>query len=142
MSYAHPRSTPPFHQEKVDKSRNHSSHERTSRSSNQIGNTIISKQETVNTRPLSVKVVKKNVIVTGDFLLSEISGKGFSRKGSLKNFTKFTGKHLRECLIFHKVPAWGPLLKKETGKMFCCEICEIFMIPFFIELKLSVAAAD
>ena len=29
----------------------------------------------------------------------------FSKKGVLKNFTKFTGKHLRQSLFFNKVPS-------------------------------------
>ena len=38
------------------------------------------------------------------------------RKGGLRNFTKFTGKHLRQSLFFNKVASLRPaiLLKKET----------------------------
>ena len=38
----------------------------------------------------------------------------FCKKGVLRNFTKFTGKHLCQSLFFHKVAGLGPatLLKK------------------------------
>ena len=46
----------------------------------------------------------------------------FGKKGVLKNFTKFTGKHL--CQI----------IKKETlAQVFSCEFCEIFKNTIFIE---------
>ena len=45
----------------------------------------------------------------------------FSKKGALRNFTKFTGKHLRQSLFF----------KKETrAKVFSCECFEISMNIF------------
>ena len=44
----------------------------------------------------------------------------FYKKGVLKNFLNFTGKHLRQSLFFNKVA--GP----ETCEPFSCEICEIF----------------
>ena len=37
----------------------------------------------------------------------------FFEKGILKNFTKFTGKHL--CLLFNKVAGWRQAFFKETG---------------------------
>ena len=51
------------------------------------------------------------------------------RKGVLKNFAKFTGKHLRQSLFFKK--SCGPLaynfFEKETlTQFFSCELCEIF----------------
>ena len=45
------------------------------------------------------------------------------RKGVLRNFAKFTGKHLRQSL----------LIKKETvAQVFFCEFCEISKNTFFI----------
>ena len=45
----------------------------------------------------------------------------FSKKGVLRNFTKFTGKHLCQSLFFNKV-----FFKKETlTQVFSCEFCEM-----------------
>ena len=52
----------------------------------------------------------------------------FCKKGALRNFAKFTGKHLCQNLFFNKVAALRPaaLLKKETlAQEFSCEFCEI-----------------
>ena len=55
----------------------------------------------------------------GTFLLIIISNRssrpeGFCKKGFLRNFTKFTGKHLCQSLFFNKVAGLRPatLLKK------------------------------
>ena len=54
----------------------------------------------------------------------------FCKESVLKNFTKFTGKHLCQILFFSKVQ----LLKRETlAQVFSCEFCEIFKNTFFIE---------
>ena len=61
----------------------------------------------------------------------------------LKNFTKFTGEHLCQRLLFNKVAGLGPatLLKKKTlTQMFSCEFCEIFKSIFFYRTP-SVAAS-
>ena len=42
-----------------------------------------------------------------------------SKKGALRNFAKFTGKHLCQSLLFNKV--------------FSCEFCEISKNTFFTE---------
>ena len=48
----------------------------------------------------------------------------FCKKGVLRNFTKFTGKHLCRSLFF----------KKETlAQVFSCEFCEISKNAFFTE---------
>ena len=49
-------------------------------------------------------------------------------KGVLWNFSKFTGKHLRQSLFFNKVAGLWPatLLKKRLSQVFSCEFCEIF----------------
>ena len=50
----------------------------------------------------------------------------FCKKGVLRNFAKFTGKHLCQSL-FNKVGGWGlQLYYKETlTQVFSCEFCEI-----------------
>ena len=60
----------------------------------------------------------------------------FYKKGTFKNFTKFTGKHLFQSLVFNKVAGLrsATLLKKETlAQVFSCEFCEIFKNTFFTE---------
>ena len=52
------------------------------------------------------------------------------KKGVLKNFAKFTGKHLCQGVLFNKMR----LIKNETlAQAFCCEFCEIFKNTFFTE---------
>ena len=58
------------------------------------------------------------------------------RKGVLRNFAKFTGKHLCQSLFFNKVAALrlATLLIKETlAQVFSCEFCEISNNTFFTE---------
>ena len=58
------------------------------------------------------------------------------KKGVLRNFTKFTGKHLRQSLFFNKIAGLRPatLLKKETlAQVFSCEFCEISKNAFSTE---------
>ena len=57
------------------------------------------------------------------------------KKGVLRNFTKFTGKHLCQGLFFNKVEGLSPatLLKKRLAQVFSFEFCEISEKPFFIE---------
>ena len=51
----------------------------------------------------------------------------FCKKGVLRNFAKFTGKHLCWSLFFNKVPRLRPatLLKKALAQVFSCEFLEI-----------------
>ena len=49
-----------------------------------------------------------------------------AKKGVLKNFTKFTGKHLRQSLFFNKVAGAETL-----AQVFSCEFCEISKNTFF-----------
>ena len=48
-------------------------------------------------------------------------------QGVLRNFAKFTGKRLRQSLIFNKVAGWClELIKEETlAQVFSCEFCKI-----------------
>ena len=53
------------------------------------------------------------------------------KKGVLRNFTKFAGKHLCQSLFFNKVDSER---KKETlAQVFSCEFCEISKKTFFTE---------
>ena len=57
----------------------------------------------------------------------------FCKKGAFKNFTKFTGKHLRLSLFLNNVAGLKPqacnFIKKETlAQVFSCEFCEFFEI--------------
>ena len=49
------------------------------------------------------------------------------KKGVLRNFTKFTGKHLCQSLFFNKVAGQAcNFIKKETlAQVFSCEFCGI-----------------
>ena len=61
--------------------------------------------------------------------------KVFYTKSVLKNFTKFTGKHLRQSLFLKKVAGLGcNVIKKETlAQVFSREFCEISKNTFFRE---------
>ena len=53
----------------------------------------------------------------------------FCKKGVLRNFTKFTGKHLCQSFFLNKVAA--SFIKKETlAQVFSCEFCEISKSTF------------
>ena len=67
----------------------------------------------------------------------------FCKKGVLKNFAKFTGKHLCQSLFFDKVAgAACSFIKKETlAQMFSCEFCEISKNTFFYRTP-SVATSE
>ena len=58
--------------------------------------------------------------------------KVFCKKDVLKNFAKFTGKHLLQSLFFNKVAGLRPatLLKKTHAQAFSCEFCEVFKNTF------------
>ena len=49
----------------------------------------------------------------------------FCKKGALRNFAKFTGKHLRQRLFFNKVK------KESLAQVFSCEFCKISKNNFF-----------
>ena len=56
-------------------------------------------------------------------------------KDILKNFTEFTGKHLRQSLLFNKVVgrARNFIKRKTLAQVFSCEFCQIFKNTFFTE---------
>ena len=64
-------------------------------------------------------------------------------KGVLRNFAKFTGKHLCQNLFFNKVAGGAcNFIKKETlTQVFSCEFCDISKNTFFNRTPL-VAASD
>ena len=58
------------------------------------------------------------------------------KKGVLKNFAKFTGKHVCQSPLFNQVAGLRPAtLQKERlwHRCFFCELCEIFKNTFFTE---------
>ena len=60
----------------------------------------------------------------------------FCKKVALRNFAKFTGKHLPQSLFFNKVKGFRPatLLKIDTlAQVFSYEFCEISKSTFFLE---------
>ena len=62
--------------------------------------------------------------------LRRIRPEEFCKKTVLRNFANFTGKHLRQSLIFNKVAGLRHkicnFIKKETlTQVFSCEFCEI-----------------
>ena len=66
------------------------------------------------------------------------------KKGALKNFTKFTGKHLCQGLFFNKFAGLRPeTYKKETlAQVFSCEFCGISKSTFFTEHLLASATGN
>ena len=66
-------------------------------------------------------------------------------EGLLKNFEKFTGKHLCQGLSLKKIAGWDAeawnFMKKETlTQVFSCEFCEIYKNTFFTEHLRAIAS--
>ena len=59
----------------------------------------------------------------------------FCKQGILRNFTKFTGKHLCQTLFFNKVSGLRP------AQVFSCEFREIIKNSYFAD-HLRTAAYD
>ena len=58
----------------------------------------------------------------------------FCKKHFLRNFTKFTGKHLRQSLYFNKVAGLSTLFKKNLWhRCFPVNFVKFLRTPFFIE---------
>ena len=57
------------------------------------------------------------------------------RKGVLRNFTKFRGKHLCQSLFFNRVADLRPitLSKERLAQVFSCEFCENSKNTLFAE---------
>ena len=63
----------------------------------------------------------------------------FCKNDVLRNFTRFTGKHLCQSLFFNKVN----FIKKETlAQVFFCEFCEISKNTFFKEHLWTTASVN
>ena len=56
----------------------------------------------------------------------------FCKKGALRNFTKFTGKHLCQSLFFRLV-AFNFIKKETLAQVFSREFCEISKDTFFYQ---------
>ena len=65
----------------------------------------------------------------------------FCKKGVLRNFAKFTGKHLCHSFFCRKVAKVATLFKKETmAQVFSCEFCEISKNTFSYRTPLVAAS--
>ena len=65
----------------------------------------------------------------------------FCRKGVLKDFAKFIGKHLCQSLFFNKVTGLSNFIEKETlAQVFFYGFCE-FLRTFFFNRTTPVAAS-
>ena len=55
------------------------------------------------------------------------------KKGFLKNFIRFTGKHLCQSLFFKEVvdDAYNVIKKETLSQVFSCKFCEFFKNTFF-----------
>ena len=64
----------------------------------------------------------------------------FVRKGVLRNFEKFTGKHMCQRLFFNNFSGLRPaaLLKKRQWSRFSVEFCEISKTPFLRNTSLRL----
>ena len=86
---------------------------------------------------------RKNRNVNSNNHLIEISVAGlskqppevFCKKGVLRNFSKFTGKHLYQSLFFNKVAgqAYNFIKKESLAHVFSCEFWEISKDNFSTE---------
>ena len=102
----------------------------------------------------SIKVIRiKSLLIMVDYLSNyEKKVYQFNRsshrrctvkKGVVRNFVKFTGKHLCRGLFLIKLQAWGlQLYKKETpAQVFSCKFCKISKNTFFVQ-DLWATASD
>ena len=90
-------------------------------------------------KKITWKLIKNCMVLLLIFNYSELRNTEAATRGVLwkkvilRNFTKLTGKHLCNSLLFNKVA--GPrLIKKETlVQVFSCKFCEISNNTFFTE---------
>ena len=72
--------------------------------------------------------------LTWAFLSFKNTGRCCMKKGDLRNFAKFTGKHLRQSLFFNKVAGPCNFIKKKTvTQVFFREFYKISKTTFFTE---------
>ena len=77
-----------------------------------------------------------------NFLYRSSLSEVFCKKGVLRNFTKFTGKHMCQSLFFNKVAGLRPatLLKKRLWhKCFPVNFVKFLRTPFFHRTPLVAA---
>ena len=71
------------------------------------------------------------------------SSGGVLKKGVLRNFAKFKGKHLCQCLFFNKVAGVCNFIKKESlAQVFSCEFCKISKNTFSYRTPLVAASIN
>ena len=61
----------------------------------------------------------------------------FCKKGVLRNFAKFTGKHLCQSLFFSRPQPCNFIKKGAVAQVFSCEFCEISRSTFFYRTPLG-----
>ena len=68
----------------------------------------------------------------------------FCKKGILRNFAKFTGKHLRQRLFLksYRPQACNFIKKVSLAQVFSCEFCEISKNTYFYRTPLVAASAN
>ena len=77
---------------------------------------------------LKINIIYDFILTVTDTFVVTLCSIMCIQKEVLKNFTKFTKKHLRQRLSFNKV------IKKETlTQVFSCEFCKIFKSNFHAE---------
>ena len=65
----------------------------------------------------------------------------FFKKGVLRNFAKFTGKHLCQKLFFNKESLFSFIKKETLAQVFSREFCEIYENNLFHRTPLVAASA-
>ena len=82
-----------------------------------------------------------NLHFTWDDIYRSCHRRCFVKKGVLRNFAKFTGKHMWQSLFFSKV-AGRNFIKKETlAQVFSCEFCKISKSTFSTEHLQTTASS-
>ena len=66
----------------------------------------------------------------------------FCKKGVLRNFVKFTGKHLCQSLFSIKIQACNFIKKEALALMFSCSFCEISQNTFFFRTAPVAASVN
>ena len=64
----------------------------------------------------------------------------FYKKGTLKNFAKFTGTHLRRSLFFHKIADLQLLKWRLRHRCFRLNFCKIFRNNLFYRTPLIITS--
>ena len=78
---------------------------------------------------------------TGTWLSRSSRPEVFCKKGSLRNFAKFTGKHLCQGLLIKFQASACNFIKKETvAQVFCCEFYETSKNTFCYRTSLVAAS--